>query len=336
MCADAGADAIKFQLFTAAQMYPSNCGIVDTFGGAVDFFELLHRLELPHEWLPALHERAATRGIVLLFSAFDEEAVDLTADFETPAFKVASPEITHIPLLRRVGRHHRPVILSTGMSGLGDIEEALAALATSGAGEVALLQCVTTYPCPPDEANLDSMSSLRAAFGTTVGLSDHTLDPVAAPLVAAALGASVIEKHVTLSRALDGPDHGFSIEPGELAHLAAALRQLHDVAPESRLAAVTDRLGQPAVVELRGKGGKIVAPSEAALAACDRRSLHAVADITAGDALGPGNVAVLRGERNLRPGLHPRHWDDVQGALATRDVAYGQGIVWADLLTRAP
>lgn len=329
----AGADAIKFQLFTAEHLYPSNCGVVSTPSGEEDFFALLERLEMPLEWIPELQEHSARRGILLLFSVFDADSARAAAEC-TSAFKIASPELTHLDLLRDVARYRRPVILSTGMSGLGEIEESVAVLRSGGAAGVALLHCVTAYPAPPSDCNLDVIPALASAFRVPVGWSDHTLDPTVAPQVAVALGACIVEKHFTLSRTLAGPDHPFAIEPGELTSMVERIRDLDARPLDARMERVTDAIGVELVEELRGQPMKRVAPSEALLAAVDRRSLHALEDISEGDLLGESNVAVLRGERNLRPGLHPRHWPDLRGVRATRSIRRGDGIVWDDVLVR--
>lgn len=333
--ANAGADAVKFQLFRASELYPSNCGVVDLPSGREDFFELLTRLEMPWDWLDPLSKRSHERSIALLFSVFDTGALAAVARLDPPAFKVASPEMTHLPLLRELAALGRPIVLSTGMSTLGEIEESVGVLRASGATDIAVLHCVSAYPAPPTDCDLSVLPVLASAFGVVVGFSDHTLDPLAAPLVACAHGGSIVEKHFTLSRSSVGPDHPFAIEPDELAALVADLRALHAVDPAARPAAVRRQLGDETVDVLLGSPSKQVAASESLLAACDRRSLHAIAEIAEGEELGAHNIAILRGERNLRPGLHPRHWDQVAGARAVRAVPYGDGIVWDDVILRA-
>ncbi|HEY8059221.1 MAG TPA: N-acetylneuraminate synthase family protein [Acidimicrobiales bacterium] len=332
VAADAGADAVKFQLFTAAGLYPANCGPVDLGAGPEDFFAVLEKASLPTAWLGPLRERAADHGIDFLCSAFDAPTTEVVATLGVPVFKIASPELTHLDLLRRTASQGRPVILSTGMASLGDVEEAVAVLVAAGAPDVALLQCTTAYPTPPEDANVAVVATLASAFGVRAGLSDHTLDPVAAPMLTVAVGGSVIEKHVTLSRALPGPDHPFAIEPNELSALVEAVREVEAVDPADRLAHTRDRLGDQVVDRLLGSPRKTVAPSEAEMARCDRRSLHALVDLVPGDTLGPDNVGVLRGERNLRPGLHPRYAAVIHGAPVRRPVAYGEGLEWADVL----
>lgn len=333
--ADAGAGAVKFQLFRAATLYPSNCGTIPgPDGQPIDFYSELEQSEMPTGWLPELVSHALDRGIEPICSPFDEELATVAVDAGMTRVKIASPELTHLPLLRHVARLGRPVVLSTGMSTLGDIEESLAAL--DEAPGVTLLHCVTAYPCPEEDANLAAITTLRAAFARPTGLSDHTLDPVAAPAVAAALGAAFIEKHITTSRSRAGLDHSFAIEPDELRDLVTAVRDVTSIDIGDRLPYVADRFGASRVQRLLGDPRKHVVPSEAALAATDRRALHARADIAPGEPLGPHNVGVLRGERNLPAGLHPRWLATVVGATAQRPIPYGHGITWDALLTRLP
>jgi N-acetylneuraminate synthase len=331
--ADAGAGAVKFQLFRAATLYPRNCGTVPAPDGrSIDFYRELEQNELPPSWLASLVEHCVDRGVEPLCSPFDEELADRCLEAGMTRLKIASPEITHLPLLRHVAALGCPVILSTGMSTLGDIEEALEAL--SGAPEVTLLHCVTAYPCPEEEANLAAITTLRTSLGCAVGLSDHTVDPVAAPMVAAAIGATFIEKHMTTSRDRSGLDHSFSVVPEELADLVRGVAEVTRLEEAERLPYAQRHLGVARVQTLLGDPRKRVTASESLLAGTDRRALHALEDIPVGAVLTDQNVGVLRGERNLPPGMHPRWLESVLGATAQRPIAYGHGIVWDDLLVR--
>lgn len=333
-CSEAGADAVKFQLFRASTLYPSNCGLIDMGAGPVDFYRQLESLEVPYDWLPDLAERARSRGTDLLVSPFDLDAVDRCEQLGLPALKVASPELSHLPLLRHMARTGLPTLLSTGMATLGDIEEALITLG-EGNDRVALMHCVTAYPAPEEQANLRALPTLENAFGLPVGLSDHTLDPIAAPMVAAALGGSVLEKHVTDDRASDGPDHPFAIEIEELAALIGAVREVESRPPPDRLRYCEEHLGEDRVARLLGDGKKVAQPSEAMLATCDRRAIHSTRAIRRGETIDAESVAILRGERNLRPGLHPRHLDQIVGAIAQREVEPGAGLEWEDVIARS-
>jgi sialic acid synthase SpsE len=333
--AEAGWDAVKFQLFKAEWLYPSNCGVVATPVGPVDFFATLRDAELSPDWIPELQRSASSCGLTFLCTPFDEAAVQALDARDVPALKIASPELNHLPLLRAAARTRRPLLCSTGISTLADIEEALQTIrAVEPAAQIALLQCVTAYPTPEDQSNLAVIETLRRAFGVSVGYSDHTMDPDVVPAVAVAAGACLIEKHVTLRRDLKGPDHAFAIEPAEMRRLARAVRELDEIAPGERLPTVARRAGEARVRAILGHGRKEIMPCEAELYPCDKRSIHALRDLAAGTILDDGAIRIVRSERNLTPGLHPRHWDEVLGARLNRAVARGQGLRWEHLLQR--
>lgn len=221
--AEAGADAVKLQTHIAdAEMLPSTPTPPHFDEPRYAF---TRRMELSYEQHVELKSRAEERGLVLLSSPFSVEAVELLERLDVPAYKIASGEVTNPPLLEAVGRTGKPVLLSTGMAGFEDVEAALAILREHG-GEVAILQCTSTYPCPPDQVNLRAIASLAERFGCPVGLSDHTAD-VYTSIAAVALGAACVEKHFTLSRRLYGPDHHASLEPADLARLVEGVRQVH-------------------------------------------------------------------------------------------------------------
>jgi N-acetylneuraminate synthase/N,N'-diacetyllegionaminate synthase len=220
-------------------------------------------------------------------------------------FKVGSGDLDNLPLLRRIARLGLPVILSTGMAEDGEIAEALATLAGAGAGPVTLLHCVSRYPTPPEDLQLRRIPRLRERFGRPVGFSDHSLG-IDAALAAAALGATVIEKHLTLDRTLPGPDHAASAEPFELAELARKLR---------------------ALAAMLGDGERRFHPEESALRAVARKSIVARRAIAAGEALSSENLALLR----PGTGLAPREWDRVIGRRAAASIPGGEPIQWSHL-----
>jgi N-acetylneuraminate synthase len=333
--AECGVDAVKFQLFRAEWLYPANCGVVATPMGDVDFFDVLGRYALPAEWVLELAERAGALGLDFLCTAFDEQALRQVEALDPPALKIASPELNHLPFLRSAAALRRPLICSTGLCTLGEVEEAIATIRSAWPDpEVVLLQCVSAYPLPQDQANLGVIETLRRAFGLPTGLSDHTTDAACVPATAVALGACVIEKHFTLDRGLEGPDHSFALEPDELKALVAAVREVEAVPPAERLAFVERRYGADAVRRASGHGRKEIMPAEAELYPCDKRSIHAIRAIDAGERLTPENLRILRSERNLAPGLHPRYWDVVLGARTTRPLSEGEGLGWSHLLVR--
>ena len=331
--AASGADAVKFQLFRADSLYPPNCGVVDTPMGAVDLFETFREFALPEEWLEELSATAKREGLVFLCTAFDEETLAAVVALDPPALKVASPELNHLPLLRSAARLRRPLVCSTGLCTLLDIDEAVITVREEWAdAEIVLLQCVSAYPLPPEQSNLAVIETLRRAFGFPVGVSDHTVEPERTPAIAVAAGACLIEKHITLDRSLRGPDHAFAIEPDELGRLVSVVHRLDQLDAGERMSWVRREYGDQTVERIFGNGRKEIQPAEMPLYPCDKRSIHAVRDIGSGETLPRDNVRILRSERNLSPGLHPRNWEAVCGGVATQRISIGEGITWEHLL----
>lgn len=331
---DAGATAVKFQLFRAADLYPRNVGIVDTPQGPSDFYDVLQRAELPESWLAELVAHARDLGTEFIVSPFSEPAVGALLDVGVSALKIASPELTHLPLIRAAAGSGRPLILSTGMATLGDVERAVGEASRAGSDDITVLHCTTAYPTPLRDVNARVVGTFRRAFGVASGLSDHTLEPAIAPVAAVVEGGTTIEKHITLSRLDAGPDHPFALEPDEFAAMCEAVHEVAVLDHRERFAGACDRFGRDALEVALGSPTKRVAESEALLAHCDRRSLRAARDIDAGETLAAEMVEILRGEANLRPGLDPSVLETVLGATMSRDVAYGEGIRWEDLLHR--
>lgn len=331
VAAEAGADAVKFQVFRAPHLYPEGVGIVQTPAGPLDLYAFLKAHEVPRDWLKPLAEYAEACGLLFLASVFDEEAADWLDEVEVAAHKIASPELTHLPLLAHVARKGKPVILSTGLSRLGDIEEAVGTVQQQGNRQMALLHCVSAYPAPPEDCNLRVIETLRRAFQLPVGFSDHTADPTTAPVLAAALGATILEKHFTLDRRLAGPDHAFALEPKELRQMVDAVREVHLLGPDGRHRLLERH---PDAATLLGSPIKRVTQAEAAARQHDRRSIHIIRDIPQGALLSRTNLRILRSEANLQPGLEPRYWTLVLGRRAIRPLTAGHGLAWDDLLTR--
>lgn len=230
VAAEAGADAVKFQTFSAETLYSKKTPDMSYLkkskllkkGQSV--WDLLKKNELPRPWHKALSDHCKKRKIIFLSTPFDLEAVDLLEKLKVPAYKIASYEITHLPLLKRVAQTKKPVILSTGMADLSDIETALEVLYKNGNRQVILLHCAINYPPKFEDLHLRSMQTMRLAFQVPVGFSDHS-SGISADLAAVALGACVIEKHYTTDRRLPGPDHPFAIEPHELKAMVRGIRE---------------------------------------------------------------------------------------------------------------
>jgi pseudaminic acid synthase len=302
----AGADAVKIQSFTADTITIDHDGPGFLLGGGLwegrTLYDLYREAAMPWDWHDKLFRHAAETGITLFSSPFDASAVDLLERCGAPAFKIASFELVDLPLIRRAARGGKPMILSTGMADLGEIGEAVAAVRATSDAPVLLLHCTSGYPTPAAECDLRTIPHLAAAFGVPTGLSDHTLG-WAVPVAAVALGAVAIEKHFILSRAEGGTDAAFSLEPAEFAAMVEACR---------------------IAAEALGGIDYTVKPSEAG-GRFYRRSLYVVADVPTGAALTAENI------RSIRPGfgLAPKHFDDIIGRSAARDLKRGEPLDWS-------
>lgn len=308
---EAGADAVKVQTYTAdsltinSRLEPFVVGGGTLWDGRT-LYELYQEASMPWEWQPRLQKLAHELGLDFFSTPFDEAAVTFLEDMDVPAHKIASFELVDLPLLRQVAATGKPIIMSTGMATLEEIDEALETLRAARSGPVALLKCTSAYPAPVSEMHLRTIPDMAKRFGVPIGLSDHTPGHTAA-VVAVALGACIVEKHFTLSRAQPGPDSAFSMEPHEFRALVDAIRDAE---------------------QALGKINYIPSAKEAASRAL-RRSLFVVKDVRAGERFTTDNV------RCIRPGhgLHSRHLDEVLGATAARNVAAGTPVDWS-LLAR--
>ncbi|NEU58105.1 N-acetylneuraminate synthase family protein [Halorussus sp. MSC15.2] len=308
VAADAGADAVKFQTFRAEDLYVEDSGEVEYLNDDDSIYDIVEAMEMPYEWIPELHDYCRERGVQFLSTPFDERSAAELAEY-VPAWKVASYTSSHHPFLRHLADTDKPIILSTGAHELSEVRESVEVLRDAGATDLALLQCVASYPTPIHEANVGVVETLAREFDVPTGLSDHTLDPVVAPSAAVALGASVVEKHLTLDKTMEGPDHEFALEPDELAEMVTAIR-------DTELAL--------------GSGEKTVLDVERELHEKARRAVHATRDIAADETITSDAVKVLRpGEREA--GVEPKHYDDIVGRTAARDISKGDGIQWDDV-----
>lgn len=302
---EAGADAIKLQTYTPDTM-TIDCDQPDFLitGGLWDgykLYDLYKWAHTPFEWHEKLFAYAAKKGITVFSTPFDETAVELLESLGAPAYKIASFEMTDLPLIRTVAETGKPMIISTGMANEAEINEAVSTARDAGCNHLVLLHCISSYPAPIEESNLKQISALAERFDVLTGLSDHTLGTTAS-ITAVALGASVIEKHFTLSRADKGPDSDFSIEPLELKHLCSAAR-------EAWLALGVQGF-EPVNAE---KNNKIF-----------RRSIYFVRDLPAGTVISKEDI------RRIRPGmgLPPKHFNSLLGKKLKRSVKRGTATSW--------
>ena len=304
--AQCGADAVKFQLFHASELVCSGAELApyqkDKMPGNETQLTMLRRLELSYDDILQIAEQCRKWGIMFLSSAFDVAALDVLDLIGVRYLKVPSGEVVNLPLLREVGRRRRPVILSTGMATLGEVEKAVDILRQAGTEEIILLHCTTSYPTPPEEANLRAMLTLKKAFGCQVGYSDHTAG-TGICLAAVAMGAGVIEKHLTLDRTMEGPDHKASLEPGVFRNMVEDIRDIEQ--------ALGDGIKRPTASELQTMTAV-------------RRSLVASRDIKAGELLSVDNLVAKRPLTGISVAL----WDVVIGRTARCDIRSGTVITW--------
>lgn len=293
---EAGVDAVKFQSFKAEKLVTKDAIKADyqkqTTGNADNQYVMLKKLELDYDKHKELMEYSKTKGVTFLSSPFDLESIDLLMNLGLEIFKIPSGEITNLPYLRKIGRLNKKVILSTGMATLGEIEEAIGILKENGTTDITVLHCNTEYPTPMEDVNLNAMITIRDAFKVNVGYSDHTLG-IEAPIAAVALGAKVIEKHFTLDKSMEGPDHRASLEPYELKKMVECIRNIEK--------ALGDGIKRPSDSEIKNKS-------------IARKSIVAACDIKEGQVFNAHNLAVKR----PGDGISPMRWDEVIGKTAKK------------------
>ncbi len=325
--AEAGADCVKFQVVFADEIIHPLTGDVPLPGGKVRLYDRFKDVEQDEAFYAFCREQTEKAGLVFLASPFGVKSAQLLNRIGASWFKVASPELNHFPLLRELDSYQRPLVLSSGVSYLADIEAAFAVLS----GQKALLHCVTAYPAPPEDYNLKVLQPLSVLFGCPVGVSDHSMDPDLVPGVAAAVGARLVEKHLCLDRSDPGLDDPIALDPALFRQMVQTLREVQQVPESQRLTWAVDRFGAR-VQAVLGSGKKQLAESEKANYERTNRSLHVLRALKAGHVLTAEDVAVLRTEKVLRPGLSPQFLNLVLGRTLQRPVADGEGLVWDDLL----
>jgi len=310
VAAEAGADAVKFQTFRADALVTADAPKADYQTRLTDSgesqYDMLRRLELSADAHRELMAYCRDHNVLFMSTPFDESGADFLAELGVTVFKIPSGEIINLPFLSHVARLGKPMIVSTGMSRLGEVETAVETIRQAGNAAMVLLHCVSNYPADPADTNLRAMHTLATAFGLPVGYSDHTLG-IEVALAAVALGACVIEKHFTLDRTMPGPDHQASLEPSELAAMIRGIRTV-----EAAL----------------GSGYKVPAASEQNTAQVARRSLVAAQDIPAGTVLTESMIAIKRPGTGLPPAMRPY----LVGRRARADIPAGS-LITLDRLT---
>ncbi len=301
----AGADAVKFQTYTpdtiTIKSDNEHFRIKGTLWEGRTLYDLYAEAYTPWDWFPDLKDRAKEEGLTFFSSPFDESAVDFLEKLDIPAYKIASFEITHIPLIKKAAATKKPIILSTGLASLTDIELAIATIKGEANNQIAVLKCTSAYPAPYSEMNLRTITNIEETFGVVSGLSDHSMG-IAAPVAAVALGAKIIEKHFIMDRKYGGPDAEFSLEPTEFKDMVKAVRNA-----EESLGEVSYTLGKKA------REHRFF-----------MRSIFVVKDIKKGEKLSPENMKVIRPGN----GLAPVHYTDVIGKRTKKDVKRGTPLDW--------
>jgi N-acetylneuraminate synthase len=304
---EVGADAIKMQTYTADTLTIDSDKKYFRVGGGTlwddrTLYELYGEAYTPWEWQPKLKKAADDLGLAFFSSPFDFSAVDFLEDIGVPCYKLASFELVDIPLIEKIARTGKPIIMSTGMASLEEIKTAIHTARSAGAKQIALLKCTSAYPAPPEEMNLLTIPHLARTFGVPTGLSDHTLGTVV-PVAAVSIGACIVEKHFTLNREIPGPDSAFSLEPDEFKGMVDAIRTA-----EKALGQVDYTVG-----EFESKSLVF------------RRSLFVVEDVKAGEPFTERNV------RSIRPGhgLPTKHLKNILGRKAARDLERGTPLDWS-------
>lgn len=310
--AAAGADYVKFQTFKAAKLVSKTAQQAEyqekNMGTKSTQFEMLKKLEITEEEHYLLKAHAEKSNIRFLSTGFDEESVDFLDNLGMDLFKIPSGEITNYPYLKHIAAKKKPVILSTGMTTLGEIENAINVLLENGIAKenIQVLHCNTEYPTPMKDVNLRAMNTIKVAFGIGVGYSDHTLG-IEVPVAAVALGAEVIEKHFTLDKEMEGPDHKASLNPAELQQMVSAIRNVE--------------------LAMAGDGYKQPSESEKKNMAIARKSIHLSKDLTEGAVITAGDLVMIR----PGDGISPFEMDKIVGRKAGRDLSAFHKLSWSDI-----
>ncbi len=356
---EAEADAVKFQWVIADEILHPKTGFVDLPTGRIPLYERFKQLECPPDFYAKSLEYARSLGLKWICSPFGLKSLKLLLELKPDAVKIASPELNHFPMLRALAAARKsdgepksnearesnetaapaavPVIVSSGVSKTRDIEAALAILGKSG---VALLHCVTSYPAPEEEYNVRLIAALKKDFGVETGLSDHSLDPVLVPCLAASQGATVFEKHITLSKKTSGLDDPVALEPGQFLQMTRALRQCQaamnrygsERGEKEIIAQMSEQYGSERVQKVLGNGIKALAPAEEKNYGRTNRSLHYMKAFEAGHILAAEDIGVLRTEKVLTPGIGPEFLESVIGKKLRRAVDDGAGVLADDFL----
>jgi len=330
---EAGAGCIKVQMVYADEILHPNTGIVPLPGGKIRLYDRFKALELEPEFYIEVKEFAESKGLLFLCTPFGLKSAAILRKIQPKMVKIASPELNFTSLLEEIAGWElqgktMPVLLSSGVSRLSDIESAIDILKKNN---ICLLHCVTSYPAPETDYNLRVLPNLAAIFGIPVGVSDHSSDPELVPALAVSMGAAAVEKHFCLSKKDPGLDDPIALEPSDFSKMVTAVKQAAKAGAEETILRCSRERGAPLVEQILGNGIKELAPSEKLNYRLTNRSIHALRDIQKGEVLKKCDYAVLRTEKVLRPGLEPCWEKAIEGRIAQNFIPSGEGIRFEDI-----
>ena len=327
--ADTGADCAKFQIVFADEIIHPLTGTVKLPGGETPLYDVFKGLERDVKFYRELKSITESCGLEFLASPFGLKSARIMKQIDSKRIKIASPELNHYPLLKEVKSYNRELILSTGVSTLGDIEEALK---ITGQKNVSLLHCITAYPAPPEEYNLRLIPLYSQLFGVKTGISDHSTNPLLVPLLSTAMGATIIEKHFTMSNTSDGLDDPIALNPQDFSLMVKEVRAAEMKSPENVISDLSKRFTPLLINSIIGTGEKKMAPAEKENYKRTNRSVHALIKLKEGTVLTERNCALLRTEKKLRPGIQPLYLQLILGKRVIKEIPSGEGIRWQDLI----
>jgi sialic acid synthase SpsE len=312
-----------------------NTGEVMLPGGKIRLYDRFKELEASVDFYAEMKEYVESKGLIFLCTPFGLKSASALRKIGQKVIKIASPELNYTSLLEEIAGYDLPVLLSSGVSLLSDIEKALEILRhgteSNNEGKICLLHCVTSYPAPETDYNLRVLPNLAAIFGVAAGVSDHSGDPELVPALAVSMGACVIEKHFCLSKADPGLDDPIALDPEEFSQMTKAVRRAAEIVAEKTIACYKKEHSEELIERILGDGVKKLAPSERENYTRTNRSIHAVRDIARGEIIKKDAYAVLRTEKNLRPGLEPCLEKKIEGKTARNFIPAGEGIRFEDI-----
>ena len=334
---ESGADAIKFQWVYADEILHPNTGFVTLPTGKIPLYERFKQLECPVSFYKELSDYVHSKGCKFCCSPFGIKSLNELLSINPDIVKIASPELNHYPMLKALAEYRAkqtekiPVIISSGVSQIGDIEKAIQILGTQN---VSLLHCVTSYPAPEEDYNLNLLQNLKNVFGINVGVSDHSLDAILVPALSICIGGTIIEKHITLSRKTEGLDDPVALEPEQFAMMVHVVHQSEatlrhygiDLGKQRIIEQISEQFGTEKVYKVLGDGVKRLAQSEFQNYGRTNRSLHFMNDYAAGHVILAKDIGVLRTEKELSVGISPEFLDEIIGKTLTHEVKSGQGV----------